>query len=116
MKKLLMYTTAILFAMTLSVSGNNSYAGWFGSDDDKKTESQKATPEVDSATPPAVESPAAPAASEKALPEGKIITLSGKIDESNQFVTDSGEAFRLADTERGMEVKALTGKKVEIKP
>jgi hypothetical protein len=107
MKKLLGYMTTIVFAVTLAFMGNSS-AGWFGSDDKKKTETE-------SSGPPAIETPAASTEAEKALPEGKLITLSGSIDESNRFVSESGEAFDLSDSERGMEVKALTGKKVEIK-
>jgi hypothetical protein len=107
MKKLIWYMTTIVFAVTLAFMGTSS-AGTFGSDDKKKTEAE-------SSGPPAIETPAVTTDAEKALPEGKLITLSGKIDESNRFVSESGEAFDLSDSGRGMEVKALTGKKVEIK-
>ena len=41
--------------------------------------------------------------------------MSGSIDENSQFVDKKGEIFNLANNDKGMEVKSLTGKQIEIK-
>ncbi|HSO19063.1 MAG TPA: hypothetical protein VLT88_06380, partial [Desulfosarcina sp.] len=43
------------------------------------------------------------------------VILSGTINENSQFVDNSGRSFELADTEQGMEVKSLVGRRVEIR-
>ena len=42
------------------------------------------------------------------------IQITGTVNAENQLVDESGQAFNLADTEEGMEVKALVGKKVQV--
>jgi hypothetical protein len=93
MKKLLMTTMALMFALTVALVGTGS-AGMFGSD--------KAEPESGAAT-------------EQATPAGEQLTLSGTIDANSRFVDDKGEVFALANNEKSMEVKSLQGQKVEIK-
>lgn len=98
MKKVLWYTIALVFAGTLALFGTSS-AGIYGSDDE-----------------PEAKSPAAPpAATEEALPAGEAVTLSGTIDENSNFVADTGDSYALSDNDKSTELKALTGKKVEIK-
>ena len=44
------------------------------------------------------------------------ITVSGTINDANQLIDDKGQAFELSEnTEKGLEVKALVGQKVELK-
>lgn len=43
------------------------------------------------------------------------VTIMGTVNAENQLVDESGQAFSLADTEEGLEVKALIGKKVQVK-
>jgi hypothetical protein len=98
-----------LFAVTLSVAGISN-ASWFGSDDKAETKSESTAPAA------SVKSDAAsPAASDEVLPADKQLTLSGTIDENSQFVDKKGEIFNLANNDKGMEVKSLTGKQIEIK-
>lgn len=99
MKRRVWLMMAMVLVMTMTLFGTG-YAGWFGSDKDKKTESESANPA---------------AASEETMPEGSEITLSGTINENSQFVSAEGEAFELADTDQGLEVKSLIGRQVEIK-
>lgn len=109
MKKLITYMMTALFAVTLSVAGISN-ASWFGSDDKAETKSESAAPAA------SVKSDAAsPAASDEVLPADKQLTLSGTIDENSQFVDKKGEIFNLANNDKGMEVKSLTGKQIEIK-
>ncbi|MFZ7127425.1 MAG: hypothetical protein ACOWWM_14815 [Desulfobacterales bacterium] len=42
------------------------------------------------------------------------MTITGTVNAENQIVDESGQAFSLADTEEGLEVKALVGKKVQV--
>lgn len=105
MKKLLWYAIALVFTGTLALSGTSN-AGIFGSDDE---------PEAKSPAAPIEEPAIPPAASEKALPSGESVTLSGTIDKDSNFVADNGDAYTLSDNDRSLELKALTGKKVEIK-
>jgi hypothetical protein len=93
MKKLLMTTMALMFAVTVALVGTGS-AGMFGSD---KAETESG------------------AATEQAIPAGEQLILSGTIDANSRFVDDRGEVFALADNEKSMEVKSLQGQKVEIK-
>jgi hypothetical protein len=97
MRKHVWYGIAIVMAAALTLFGTG-YAGWFGSDDETKSESQ---------TPGA-------AGEREAMPQADQVTLSGTINAESQLVSDQGEAFELANTEEGQEVKSLTGKKVEI--
>jgi hypothetical protein len=86
----------MVLATALTLYGTG-YAGWFDSDEKPKTEQ----------TPGA-------AGEGEAMPEADQITLSGTINENSQFVDDEGNAFELADTDSGNEVKSLIGQKVEI--
>jgi hypothetical protein len=101
MKKLILKTLALLFAVTLSLVGTTQ-AGWFGSDDKAEKAETK------------TESPVS-VAPDANLPAGEELSLSGTIDENSRFIDEQGEIFNLADNDKGMEVKALTGQKVEIK-
>lgn len=56
----------------------------------------------------------APAMEKAAASAG--ITVSGTINDANQLIDDKGQAFELSEnTEKGLEVKALVGQKVELK-
>jgi hypothetical protein len=88
MKKIMMTTMALVFALTVALVGTGS-AGIFSSD--------KAETESDQAV------------------LGEQLTLSGTIDANSQFVDDQGQVFALADNEKSLEVKSLQGQKVEIK-
>lgn len=110
MKKLITYMMTVLFAVTLSLAGTSN-AALFGADDKaEKSKSESAAPAA------SVKSDAAsPAASDKVMPADKQLTLSGTIDENSQFVDKKGEIFNLANNDKGMEVKSLAGKQIEIK-
>ena len=97
MKNFILHTMAFLFAVTLSLAGT-SYAGFFGSDEEVKTKSD-----------------AAATATEQLNPADEHLTLSGAIDENSRFVADSGDIYTLSDNDKGLEVKTLSGQKVEIK-
>lgn len=97
MKNFLFYTMAFLFAVTLSLAGTSN-AGFFGSDEEVKPKPE-----------------AAATATEQLKPAGEPLTLSGTIDESSRFVADGGQIYNLSDTDKGLEVKTLSGQKVEIK-
>ncbi len=43
------------------------------------------------------------------------VTLAGSVNEFGQFLDNEGETFELSDNEESLEVKALTGRQVEIK-
>lgn len=45
---------------------------------------------------------------------GEEVTIMGTVNAENQLVDESGQAFSLADTAEGLEVKAMVGKKVQI--
>ncbi len=94
MKKFVIYTISVLFvsAMSLVGMGNTS---WLGSDANAATKMGTAA--------------------EQAMPAGEHLTMSGKINENSQFVDNKGEVFNLADNEKGMEVKSMSGMKVQIK-
>lgn len=109
MKTLITYMTTVLFAVTLSLAGISN-ASWFGSDDKAETKSESAAPAA-SVKPDA----ASPAASDKIMPADKQLTLSGTIDENSQFIDKKGEIFNLVNNDKGMEVKSLAGKQIEIK-
>ena len=98
MKKLILSTLALLITVTLSLVGTTN-AGWFGSDEKAETTSESAA----SATP------------EGEIAAGEELSLSGTIDENSQFVDELGEIYNLANNDKGMEIKSLTGQKVEIK-
>jgi hypothetical protein len=51
---------------------------------------------------------------EQTMPQSDEITLSGVVNEASQLVDDNGDTFELANTDEGLEVKSLIGKKVEI--
>jgi hypothetical protein len=97
MKKYALLGIAVVLAAALTLFGTG-HAGWFDSDDKPKSESE------------------APGATgqQEGMPEAAQITLSGTINESSQFVNEHGDAYELADTDEGREVKSLIGQKVEI--
>ena len=97
MKNLIVHTMAFLFAVTLFLAGTSN-AGFFGSDEEVKTKSDTAA-----------------TATEQLKPADEPLTLSGSIDENSRFVDDSGQIYTLADNDKGMEIKTLSGQKVEIK-
>ena len=51
----------------------------------------------------------------KDLAAGSKVTITGTINADNQLVDVEGQAFDLANTGKGMEVKAMIGKKIQIK-
>ncbi|KJS00038.1 MAG: hypothetical protein VR65_14060 [Desulfobulbaceae bacterium BRH_c16a] len=95
MKKIITYSMALLITLTLSFGVSQAVSPGTG---ETKTKSETVSPST-----------------ETGMSAGEQQTLSGKIDENNQFVNEEGETFRLADNEKGMEVKTLSGMKVEIK-
>jgi len=97
MNKRIFNQIAIVLAMALTLFGTG-YAGWFDSDEKPKSETQ--SPGTTSG--------------EQAMPQAEQVTISGTISENSQLVDDQGKAFELADTDEGLEIKALIGKKVEI--
>jgi len=109
MKKILWSTIALVFAGTI-VFFSNSFAGWFGSDEEgaKEPTTQMEKPIV----PPGANVPSG--ATEEAVP-AEAITLSGTIDESNNFIAENGDSYTLSENDQSMELKALSGKKVEIR-
>ncbi len=94
MKKLLMFTMALMFTVTMALVGTAN-AGLFGSDKDKSDQAGAATAQAASA--------------------GEQLSMSGTIDDHSRFVDDKGEIFALADNEKSMEVRALQGQKIAIK-
>ncbi len=42
------------------------------------------------------------------------IVIMGTVNEENMLVNESGEAFIVAETDQGMEVVAMVGKKVQV--
>jgi hypothetical protein len=125
MKKSMVYTMTLLLASTLSFVGTSN-AGWFGSDKAKE-KSDVVSPAVSEQAQPATEQVIAAsdqvkpateeviAAAEQAMPAGEQLILSGTIDENSQFVDEQGEIFTLANNDKGLEVKSMSGMKVEIK-
>ena len=125
MKKFMVYTITLLFVSTMSLVGTGN-AGWFGDKDKAKSDTAAPTAAVEE-TAPATEQvmdaqelikPEAEkvvAAVEETMPADDQLTLSGTIDENSQLVNEQGEIFTLADNDKGMEVKAMNGMKVEIK-
>ncbi len=97
MKKLIMFATAFMFAVTLALAGTSN-AGWFGFGDKDKSKSKSDS-----------------TATEQILPAGEKLTLSGTISENNRFVDDNGLVYNLANNDKSEEVKALSGQRVEIK-
>ncbi|MCP4340474.1 MAG: hypothetical protein GY799_16690 [Desulfobulbaceae bacterium] len=112
MKKSMVYTMTLLLASTLSFVGTSN-AGWFGSGDKAKEKSEVVSPAVSDQAEPATEEVIA--AAEQAMPAGEQLILSGTIDENSQFVDEQGEIFTLANNDKGLEVKSMSGMKVEIK-
>lgn len=51
----------------------------------------------------------------KDLAAGSEVTITGTINADNQLIDVEGQAFDLADTGKGMKVKAMIGKKIQIK-
>jgi len=45
---------------------------------------------------------------------GDDITVVGKITDDNQIVDDNGNAYDVADTDKGNEVMSLVGQKVQV--
>lgn len=45
---------------------------------------------------------------------GKTITITGTVNEDYQIVADNGQIYEVADTEKGVEVVDLVGKKVKV--
>ena len=43
------------------------------------------------------------------------VTISGTINAQNQLTDEDGKAFNLADNEQGLKVKAMVGRRVQIK-
>ena len=46
---------------------------------------------------------------------GDEVSITGTINEDGQLVDESGNAHDIADTEQGIEVMEMTGKKVSVK-
>ena len=46
---------------------------------------------------------------------GDEVSITGTINEDGQLVDESGNAYDIADTEQGIEVMEMTGKKVLVK-
>ncbi|MGD8251444.1 MAG: hypothetical protein PVH30_13250 [Desulfobacterales bacterium] len=42
------------------------------------------------------------------------VVIMGTVNEENLLVNESGEAFILAETDEGIEVKSMVGKKVQV--
>ncbi len=103
MKKILWSTIALVFAGTV-VFFSNSFAGWFGSDEEKAKEPTAQ-----------MEQPAVPPAATEEAVSAEAITLSGTIDEGSNFIAENGESYTLSENDQSMELKALTGTKVEIR-
>jgi hypothetical protein len=97
MKNHVWHKIAIVLVAVLTLAGTAT-AGWFGSDDKPKSDTQ---------TPAAT-------GQKEAMPQPGEVILSGTINNSSQLVDDHGKAFELADTDQGREVKSLIGKKVTI--
>jgi len=45
---------------------------------------------------------------------GQSITIVGTVNEDYQIVADNGQIYEVADTEKGVEVVDLVGKKVKV--
>ncbi len=43
------------------------------------------------------------------------VTIKGKINESQQLVTEDGKVYKIADTQQGIELADLTNEKVAVK-
>lgn len=87
MNKVMKYTLTALFVSTLTLAGT-------------AVTTLNATQQAD----PAVEQAAA---TEQ--------VLRGTIDANSQLIDEKGEVFNLANNDKGMEVKSMSGMKVEIK-
>jgi hypothetical protein len=45
---------------------------------------------------------------------GETMTITGTVNEDYQIVSDNGQIYEVADTEKGVEVVDLVGKKVKV--
>ena len=45
---------------------------------------------------------------------GKTMTITGTVNDNYQIVADDGQVYEVADTEKGVEVVDLVGKKVKV--
>jgi hypothetical protein len=43
------------------------------------------------------------------------VTLQGQVTEDNQLMTDDGEVYDIADTEKGAQVMEMVGEKIEVR-
>jgi hypothetical protein len=43
------------------------------------------------------------------------VTLQGEVTEDNQLMTDDGEVYDIADTEKGAQVMEMVGEKIEVR-
>ncbi len=98
MEKNKWYGAAIIVAIAVVLLGAG-YTAWFGSEGEP-TLSEPQT--LGSADP------------QQTMPQSDEIILSGMVNEASQLVNDEGDTFELANTDEGLEVKSLIGKKVEI--
>ncbi len=94
MNKFIIYTMPVLFVSAMSLVGMGNVS-WLGSDANAAT--QMGT------------------AAEQAMPASEHLVTSGTINENGQFIDDKGEVFNLVDSEKGMDMKLMSGMEVEIK-
>jgi hypothetical protein len=97
MKKNEWYGSAIIAAIAVVLLGAGYFA-WFAPKGESPTKSQTY----------------GAADQQQTMPNSDEITLSGTVGKDDQLVADNGKEFELSNTDKGLEVKSLTGQKVEV--